>query len=282
MKISFLDFWDGFEPTNNFLYFLLRDIYNDIEIVSPNNANVIIFSLFGSSNTMYNHCKKIFFTGENRRPDFSKCDFSISFDFDDYGGRNIRIPLWYYYIDWFNVGSYGNPNYLIPEKYLYQKNEFSKNKKKLFCATVYSNPVNIRNIFVNKLSTYKNVDCFGKLLGFKQLPDGEKIKMEIISNYKFNICFENSIYSGYYTEKLIQAKRAGCIPIYYSDNNVKNDFNTDSFLNLKDYSNIEDFVEKIIEIDQNPHLYEDIRNEKLFLSKLNLDFFKYQLSKILS
>jgi len=275
MKISFLDFWDGFEPNNNFLYFLLRDISTSLELVEPKNAEIIIFSLFGNQNFKYNHCKKIFFTGENKRPDFSKCDY------DEYNGRNIRIPLWYYYIDWFNIGSYGNPNYLIPEKYLYEPNEFSKKEKKLFCSTVYSNSVDIRNLFVNFLFTYKKVDCFGKLSGFSKLDDGEKIKLNTISSYKFNICFENSIYPGYYTEKLLHAKISGCIPIYYSDNKIQTDFNPKSFLNLSNYENLTELVEKIIEIDNNNSLYENIKNESLFSSKVNLDSFKIQLLNIL-
>lgn len=278
MKISFIDFWDGFDPRNNFLYFLLRDVYQNIEVVDPKNAEVIIFSVFGNTNQIYNHCKKIFFTGENIRPDFNKCDHSISFDFDDYRGRNIRIPLWYYYIDWFNVGSYGNPSYLIPVNYLYEPNEFSKKEKIGFCSAVYSNPVGIRNQVVKLLNVYKKVDCYGKVSGFNILQDGERQKLDIISNYKFNICFENSSYPGYYTEKLLHAKVAGCIPIYYSDVKVYEDFNKSCLLF---YNNIDEMIHEVVNVDNNNVLYNNIINEPLFTKKIELDSIKDKIFNII-
>ena len=271
MKISFLDFWDGFQPDNNFLFYLFREVYFDLVIVDPTKADLIIFSVFGSENEKYKHCKKIFYTGENKRPDFTKCDYSISFDFDDYDGRNVRIPLWYYYIDWFKVGSYGNPSYLIPENYLYEPNEFSKKEKTNFCSTVYSNPVGFRNQFVNLLNQYKKVDCFGKVNGFYRLPDGEKQKLDLISNYKFNICFENSAYPGYYTEKLLHAKVAGCVPIYFSDMRISEDFNHKSFINLSSYENIEEMIKTIVDLNEDETKLKLLQSEPFIIEKIDLD-----------
>jgi hypothetical protein len=280
MKISFLDFWNGFQPTNNFLFYLFREVHQNLTIVEPSKAELIVFSVFGNENQKYSHCRKLFFTGENKRPDFKKCDFSISFDFDDYNGRNIRIPLWYYYIDWFKVGSYGDPNYLIPVEYLYDSNEFSEKEKNKFCSAVYSNPVGIRNQFVNLLSQYKRVDCYGKIGGFTRLPDGEKQKLDTISNYKFNICFENSIYPGYYTEKLLHAKVAGCVPIYYSDSRIFEDFNDDCLINLNNFQNFQDLFDKIIELDNDDLLYRDIFNRPLFNNKIDLELIIKKLGDI--
>jgi hypothetical protein len=270
MKISFLDFWNGFQPSNNFLFYLFREVHQNLTIVEPSKSELIVFSVFGNENQKYSHCKKLFFTGENKRPDFTKCDFSISFDFDEYGGRNIRIPLWYYYIDWFKVGSYGDPNYLIPVEYLYDPNEFSEKEKKQFCSAVYSNPVGIRNQFVNLLSQYKRVDCYGKIGGFTRLPDGEKQKLDTISNYKFNICFENSIYPGYYTEKLLHAKVAGCVPVYFSDEKISEDFNQNSFLNLSLFENTEEMIQKIIELNEDDKKIKLIKAESFLTEKINL------------
>ncbi len=271
MKISFIDFWDGFQSDNNFLFYLFREVYFDLVLVEPSKADLIIFSVFGNENLKYNHCKKIFYTGENKRPDFNKCDYSITFDFEDYDGKNIRIPLWYYYIDWFKVGSYGNPSYLIPEKYLYEQNEFTKKEKIGFCSTVYSNPVGFRNQFVNLLNQYKKVDCFGKVPGFHSLPDGEKQKLEVISNYKFNICFENSLYPGYYTEKLLHAKVAGCVPIYFSDMRISEDFNQNSFINLSSYENIGEMIQTIVDLNENETKLKLLQSEPFLIEKIDLN-----------
>ena len=66
---------------------------------------------------------------------------------------------------------------------------------------------------VNTVNQYKNVDCYGKCHKM-QIPQnnnhaGEFEKMEVISDYKFSICFENAAPGGWYTEKLLHAKIAG-------------------------------------------------------------------------
>ena len=44
MNISFLDFWGGFIPNNNFFYYLFLSIDNKVQITRPEVADVIIFS----------------------------------------------------------------------------------------------------------------------------------------------------------------------------------------------------------------------------------------------
>ena len=275
MNVAFLDFWYDFQPENNFFIHLVKSIKENVNITSPEKADVIFYSCFGDSHKKYNS-KKIFFTGENLRPDFNNCDLSLSFDFEDYNSRNIRLPLWYLYIDWFNVKSYKNPDWLIPVEYLSNDNEFTKKDKKQFCSTVFSSPYDSRFNMINLLNTYNSVDCYGKIHNNK-LPDGEKYKMDVISNYKFNICFENSVYPGYFTEKLLHAKIAGCIPIYYSDKSYSNDFNTKCCINLIDFENGYELVEYIKKIDNDDNLYQSIKNEKLFNQTPNLDKIKKYL-----
>jgi len=275
MNVSFLDFWYGFQPENNFFIHLLRLIKESVNITSPENADIIFYSCFGDSHKNFN-TKKIFFTGENLRPNFNDCDLSLSFDFDDYNNKNIRLPLWYLYIDWFNVKSYNNPEWLIPVEYLSGDNEFTKKNKNQFCSTVFSSPYDNRFNMVNLLNNYKQVDCYGKIHNNK-LPDGEKYKMDVISNYKFNICFENSIYPGYFTEKLLHAKIAGCIPIYYSDKSYSEDFNKKCCINLIDFENEYELIEYIKLIDNDTYLYNKIISEPLFKITPSLDMIKNKL-----
>ncbi len=280
MNISFLDFWGGFNHNNNFFIHLFRDIVEDVNVTTPDKADIIIFSCFGNLNKSFTHCKKIFFTGENLRPDFSQCDYSFSFDFDSYNNRNIRIPLWYLYIDWFGVKTYDNPNWLIPVSYLNGDNEFKEKVKEKFACTVFSSPRKSRFAAIQTINSYKNIDCIGKIHSLK-LPDGERFKMNVISGYKFNLCFENSIYPGYFTEKILHAKIAGCIPLYASDKTYTNDFNCSCCLNLIDYNNLNDFLKDIKAIDKDDSLYKKILNEPLFLELPNLISIKSQIYNIL-
>jgi hypothetical protein len=282
MNIAFLDFWQypkPFDPNNNFLTNMLR-MSTDINIVNPNHAELIIYSCFGNENKRYSHCKKIFYTGECIRPDFNQCDYSISFDFDSYDNRNIRIPLWYFYIDWFSMKTYGNPDYLIPIDYLTGENEFTKKEKSKFCSAVFSQSRDIRFDFVNRLKSYKDVDCYGKIHK-NSLPDGERYKMDIISDYKFNMCFENTIFPGYFTEKLLHAKIAGCVPLYYSDKSYSTDFNSKCCINLIEFENQDTFIEYIKEIDSDYSLYQKIAKEPLFKSIPDLSDLVKSLSKII-
>lgn len=269
MNICFLDFWQHpvpFNPHNNFLYHLLRESFDGIKISEAEDADLIIFSCFGLEHTRFNHCKKVFYTGENVRPNTKRCNYSFSFDCDD--STNIRIPLWMMYIDWFNLKTYGNPEYLIPEHYLYNENEFSIKFKDKFCSIVFSALYDKRIRTINTLSDYRPVDVYGKY--GSPLSYGEREKLKKISEYKFSICFENSIYPGYFTEKLLHAKISGTIPLYSSDLSFNMDFNPKCCINLEEY-NFEEFIQKIIEIDNNQKLYDEIKNEPLFLNKVSLE-----------
>ena len=282
MNISFADFWDGFQDNNNFFIDLLKTINPNFNLVPfSSETEILIYSCFGHSHHRANRSKvkKIFYTGENLRPNFNECDYSLTFDFDSYGGRNIRLPLWMLQIDWFNKKGYKNPQYVIPLNDI-RKNPLMDKPKEQFCSIVFNGRSPHRWEIIEKLSKYKNVHCYGKPFG--NWFYGEDVKLNVISNYKFNICFENSISPGYHTEKMIHAKTAGCLPLYWADNNCEKDYNKDSFLNLYNFNNLDEFVEKIIHLDTDDSAYNAITSEYLFKDKEpSLDFIKNQLIKIL-
>ncbi len=49
---------------------------------------------------------------------------------------------------------------------------------------------------------------------------GLRAKRAVLSRYRFAICFENTIFRGYLTEKIFDCLLAGCIPIYWGDPTV--------------------------------------------------------------
>jgi hypothetical protein len=269
MKISFLDFWGDLSLDNNFIINILKEFKENVELVEPENSDLIFCSVFGEEHKKFFGKKKIiFYTGENIRPNFESYDLSLTFDFGDYQNRNVRLPLWYFYIDWFGKKTYGNPQYLIPEEYLYQPNEFSSKPRSHFCCAVFSKFDEDRFTMMSHLNQYKDVYGFGKV-HVNKIPEGERAKMDLISNFKFSICFENSIYPGYFTEKLLHAKIAGTIPIYKSHNTFENDFNKNCCINLCNL-NFSEIKDKIIEIDQNDTLYKSYYEQPLFNSPINL------------
>lgn len=124
--------------------------------------------------------------------------------------------------------------------------------KKKFCNFIYSN-AQFRKVFFEKLSKYKKVDSGGSVLnnlGYKV-----QNKLDFIKDYKFTIAIENSFVQGYITEKLSDPLIAGSMPLYYGDPMVGEEFNTNSFVNLRDFKSINEAIEYIVELDKNDKLY---------------------------
>ncbi len=281
MKISFLDFWTGFDKKNNFIVHSLKKIGLNFRIVSPRRADIIFFSCFGNQNENFDNCKKIFFLTEDFNLSNFNYDYSISHKETSVDTNNFRLPLWKMYIDWFNVKTYKNPSYLIPLNYIDQNNEFSKVQKNKFCTIVYSSEYFFRDQYIELISGYKNVDVYGKNKYGNLLPEGEYYKIQHLANYKFSLAMENEISPGYLCEKLIHAKIAGNIPLFYGDDFAKIDFNPDSFLHITDFTE-DNLLEKIVEIDNDDKLFEEIKNQPLFDSSQSIDDFLDYLENIIN
>ncbi len=84
----------------------------------------------------------------------------------------------------------------------------------------------------------------------KLLPVSCVDKKQTMSNYKFSICFENTIYPGYLTEKIIDCFVAGVIPIYLGDPNVGDVIPDDIFIDMRDYNSLDELYFRIKSIDK--------------------------------
>jgi len=62
-------------------------------------------------------------------------------------------------------------------------------------------------------------------------------KLEVISNYKFAICFENMSFPGYVTEKIIDCFSAGVIPIYLGAPDISEFVPKNLYIDLRDFQN---------------------------------------------
>tara|TARA_X000001036_G_scaffold98400_1_gene91260 strand:+ start:659 stop:1510 length:852 start_codon:yes stop_codon:yes gene_type:complete len=273
MKISFVDFWTGFDHKNNFFSQSLKRLGIKFKIVKPKKADVLFFSCFGNQNLEFTDAKKIFFLSEDFNLENFNFDYSISHvPTSTKNSSSFRLPLWKMYLDWFNVNTYTNPEYLIPLEYIDKNNEFNRIPKNNFCSIVYSSEYFFRDKYIDLVSTYKDIDVFGKNKYENLLPEGEYYKLQKLSNYKFSLAMENEISKGYLCEKLIHAKIAGNIPLFYGDDYAKIDFNPNSFIHITDFDD-ESLLNKIKEIDSDKSLYNDIYNEPLFDSTPNIDGF---------
>jgi len=161
----------------------------------------------------------IWYTPENIRPPLNRdFDIFLSHDTDDYDGRNLYLPIWAT-----RLGS-------TLESASKRQNEFSSirnpymSERKNICAVI-SNPEPIRMAFIKEITKYFPVDIYGAL----GMPIRDK--QEILSDYKFNICFENDQFPGYVTEKPLEAWESGCIPIWWG-NDIENYLNPEALINV--------------------------------------------------
>jgi hypothetical protein len=246
LNIKFADFWTSFNKEDNFFTQLLSEKYN---VQISENPDILFYAHAGTTHKNYK-CHKIYFTGENLRPDFNECDYAFTFDYISDNPRHFRLPLY---------ALYANPEELTIPKDI----DKIVSEKTKFCSFIVTNKFSKDRIkLFKKLSKYKKVDSGGKILN--NIGGRVKNKIDLLKPYKFNIAFENGSYPGYTTEKIFEPMLQNTIPIYKGNSLVDLDFNTKSFINGNDFENMDDLVEKIIEVDKNENLYREILSEPFF------------------
>lgn len=63
-------------------------------------------------------------------------------------------------------------------------------------------------------------------------------KVPALSNYRFAICFENTAFPGYVTEKIFDCFVAGCIPVYLGAPDITEMIPAGSFIDARDFADL--------------------------------------------
>ena len=98
-------------------------------------------------------------------------------------------------------------------------------------------------------------------------------KRTILEPYMFSIVPENSRYSGYYTEKIVDCFIAKTIPIYWGCTDIAKHFNTDGIIQFENY---DDLVTKLQSLtpdfyhDREPAIAENFRRAMQGVHQWNL------------
>lgn len=275
LAVAFTDMWSKFDPYNNFFVRVLQHMNIDLVVTEPEACTVLFFGPFGNRHLKYTKAFRIHFTGENTRPLLDMAHACITFDFDsfydgNYNARNYRLPLWYLHIDWFDNKKNGDNDHswLVPVSYLNGSNEFTETPKTRFCGTVFANKSLYRLEALREFALkYKHIDAYG---GDNLLPiiPGEYSKCKTLAQYKFVLCFENSSYPGYVTEKLFHAKLLGGVPIYWGNRTAAMDFNPEGYLFFD--GNFDSLIRSVRDLDENPDAYAKIAAAPMFTTPPSL------------
>lgn len=250
IRVKYTDMYEGFPDRPNGTKV---EIAGECDwVIDRENPDVIIYSVFGYDHLRYEDKIRVFLCGENSSPDFSVCDYALSFFRDRVGGRNVHMLM------------------LPPHPSLRESKDDQVLKQRPFASFVASqcgmgHGAILRRDFVEFLSShYKSVDCPGIVLhnidipgfGFRGTGKQESVsKVDVLSRYKFNIAFENSNTDGYITEKLIDAYLAFTVPIYWGSEGNIAPFSKDSMICANDYDSFEDLAARIRQVDEDDDLY---------------------------
>lgn len=273
--VVFSDMWDEFQPDYNFFTLLLNEAGSSMspprEVVGveanyTGTPDLVIFGPFGQNWKRFTGVPKIHFTGENTRP-IPEAELNLTFEHTNFTPTNahIRLPLWVTFINWFAADPERlvNPKPIPLECCTRTYNGTLESRKK-FCAFVVTNPTNpIRNTAFQVLSGYKPVDSAGQLynnigdelMALRGGGGGEMKKTKFFGDYKFAITYENSSREGYCTEKVLHAKAAGAVPIYWGDPWAQRDFDMDGVIDARNFKTPDELISAVRDIDENDELW---------------------------
>ncbi|WQY49165.1 fucosyltransferase [Helicobacter pylori] len=285
LKIAVANWWGDEEIKEfkkNALYFILSQRYKITLHQNPNEPSDLVFgSPIGSARKIlsYQNTKRVFYTGENEVPNFNLFDYAIGFDELDFRDRYLRMPLYYdrlhhkaesvndttapYKIKDNSLYTLKKPSHHFKENHpnlCAVVNNESDPLKRGFASFVASNPnAPKRNAFYEALNAIEPVTGGGSVkntLGYKV-----ENKSEFLSQYKFNLCFENSQGYGYVTEKIIDAYFSHTIPIYWGSPSVAKDFNPKSFVNVCDFKDFNEAIDYVRYLHTHKNAYLDMLYE---------------------
>ena len=282
ITVAYINFWDQPHDEMWLTKFIIENI-GDVKIVKYNeNPDILFASVDGSINNVINSNSKckIFFYGENlnRYPPYNNdsllqnsFDLIVGFRDTNLEKKHIRLPLWLMYYDYYSINnisgnSSGNDteNKLniityIDSKY---KENIAKNKTIFASIVAQHDREGQRTKICNALLKYESSK--GKIMAPSNFKNNttkigftKKDKIDYISQGIYNICPENSIYEGYFTEKIFQAFEGGTIPIYWAIDLPEQDIinkNKYCFCNINNKKEMQDSIDNSI---MHPELYLD-------------------------
>ena len=183
----------------------------------------------------------IWCTYENRRPPAEGFDLTFSFDLESYSGTNYYLPLIYLYMNHRETET-SHSKYSLSTNSASQSRVVEESffkKKQGFLSAFINNPHPMRLHAIKKLNKLGKVELFGRSVN-NYIQD----KTGTAGLYWFNLCFENDLYPGYITEKILEAWISKSVPLYWGSDKGKI-LNSKAYVNLDDFNSLEDFTEYV-------------------------------------
>lgn len=232
---------------------------------------------------------RVSFATESVRNNFVKSDYSISSELGVNNKNHLRFPYWKEHINWSHENVSRKNNSANVKRFGFfhdldilmrpQGEEFLKKKDMCIFSSHMAEP---------RLSIYESFSKEFKLDGYgpyfdKKLKNHNTssfTKLEVMKKYSINLCPENIIYPGCYSEKVTDSFIGKCLPVTCMDTNVKEDFNDRAFINLANH--FSDNFQSIKNLLKDPIFLKKFTSEPLITSKPNLDNEKLFIEKLIT
>jgi hypothetical protein len=200
---------------------------------------------------------RVFVTTENFRNDGQlKYDYSITPELGITEKNHLRFQIWKESLDWShekinhenvsNAKRYGKLIKIENLKKPLGKNFLSRAREFIFFTSHLNEPrKSIYDVFNKNFKVHGYGPFFNKKI--QNHNSSNFVKKDILKNFAFNLCPNNSLYPGYYTEGVVDSFDSGCLPVTWADQNIEHDFNTRSFVNLNNHviDNFSEICEKL-------------------------------------
>ncbi len=236
---------------NDIIFDALSENYQ-LEI-NENKTDLLFVSDTQAPDPRSKTVKTILVSIENSYPNFNIHDGALNY-LDTKHPRILRLPYYTLIV---------RPDEIVKSPSFAEK---CINESRKFCAFVVSNKNAFRTrervAFFKALNSRKQVDSGGAFMNNIGGRVGDLQKF--YRNYRFCITFENLSFPGYTTEKIVCAMREGCIPIYWGNPKITEEFNPKSFINVRAYKSFNAVIEHVIEIYNNPQLMYDYLSAPYF------------------
>lgn len=103
------------------------------------------------------------------------------------------------------------------------------------------------------------------------IPRNLNAKLEILSKYKFNLCFENCVADGYISEKIIDCLKAHTVPIYFGAPNINKYIPKNCFIDFRSFKSYSELIEFLKNMDEKTYSKYIKNGKKLLKSRKFLE-----------
>lgn len=246
-------------------------------IINPNSKKTLsIFSVNGEKLAIKINLSKykIFYTVENVHVpcsywqkyedlllDDKSIALSLGFDYLNHE-RYLRFPYWMM-TNFKPEADYESIKQTCAQL---EKHKIDANRRSKFCSLVCkSDYFGTRKVFYDLISQVGYIDCDGRFMNNNDdlIVQYNNNKREYLTNYKFNLCPENSDHKGYVTEKIFDAIYSGCIPIYWgSENNPEPEIlNHNAICFMEEKGNNDSVIKLLKKLNDNHKLYKEFAEQ---------------------